>query len=174
MLDFLLDIPNILQIYQIFCKNGILGYPPNSPNFQVFGFGRIFCWNVLQNIMPKQGFGRTLLTGKKIYLGSGNLCTMALGVFGVNPCTAMQLLNGWTAWWNSSPWHSRSNIKATKYQRSTTSMTIDRQVRHCLSHKVTNGMVLRAFKLMQHSSSPATGVLHGKSPHYFYIGDNVL
>ena len=70
MLDFLLDMPNILQIYRIFCKNRILGYPPNSVNFQLFGFGRIFCWNVLQNIMPKQGFGRTLQLSKATY---GNL-----------------------------------------------------------------------------------------------------
>ena len=56
---------NIRQIYQTFSKILILGYPPNSANLQVFCFGRIFCSNILQNIMPKQGFGRTLL--KKLH-----------------------------------------------------------------------------------------------------------
>ena len=51
---------NIRQIYRTFGKILILGYPPNSANLQVFCFGRIFCSNILQNIMPKQGFGRTL------------------------------------------------------------------------------------------------------------------
>ena len=35
--------------------------PTISSNSTLFGFGRIFCSNILQNIMPKQGFGRTLL-----------------------------------------------------------------------------------------------------------------
>ena len=55
------NLPSIPLIYWILGKNRILGYPPNSANFQLFGFGRIFCWTILQNILPKPCFGRTLL-----------------------------------------------------------------------------------------------------------------
>ena len=48
-----LILPNILQICLILCKTRIYCWLQNSANLLLFGYGRIFCINVLHNIMPK-------------------------------------------------------------------------------------------------------------------------
>ena len=53
-LIFYSNMVNIRQINLIFGINRILCFLHNSPNFQLFGFGRIFGSNVRQNILPKQ------------------------------------------------------------------------------------------------------------------------
>ena len=54
---------NILLKPKYSAKSRIAEYrivPTNSVNLPLFGFGRILGSNIRQNIMPKQGFGRTL------------------------------------------------------------------------------------------------------------------